>query len=552
MTTNDDMNSQAGPAEYVVTLGELEGEDGVRRAAVFFGKGKETTRPVVGSTSIELPMNAGIVEGFRRLQKALQDLPKEATDRLAVSCNIERVELIAILERLAAEMRALEGDAGEPKPKRQQRPRRPIRDALQIGSGPGERALHRIFWHKDLLQIGPDSPYPRAVFRLGRQEVAVELSPPEAEGTLLLPEQEAILSAKMGEMAQRLGPTDAAVFCILQDLWIQTARHPDERVLCHVDYLLEMRGLQPRRNQAGRAGGYRPEERAEAIAALNRLRHMAFEVDYQVRQGTAKNARMTPVRRRGRAIEVSDTVGVGQGRLELEPGRPSYELRAFLFAPGPVLAATLMGNQEVGRQVAVLNRRALCYHPTKQSLELALALYLATLWRCGNRDGVGVRRLTPRTILDAIGAEVNRRDPSRTLQKLEAALDTLHQDGLIAGWEWDPTRWDAAAFHAERRHAPGWVDAWLQAACVLIEPPAEVAQAYAAIPQPTRPAPALPATTQSDLGTRLRERRRALGMTGLQAAEQIGLDRTLLGHIEAGRRRPSKDAAAKIRAWLEG
>jgi len=553
MTTNDDMNSQAGPAEYVVTLGELEGEDGVRRAAVFFGKGKETTRPVVGSTSIELPMNAGIVEGFRRLQKALQDLPKEATDRLAVSCNIERVELIAILERLAAEMRALEGDAGEPKPKRQQRPRRPIRDALQIGSGPGERALHRIFWHKDLLQIGPDSPYPRAVFRLGQQEeVAVELSPPEAEGTLLLPEQEAILSAKMGEMAQRLGPIDAAVFCILQDLWIQTARHPDERVLCHVDYLLEMRGLQPRRNQAGRAGGYRPEERAEAIAALNRLRHMAFEVDYQVRQGTAKNARMTPVRRRGRAIEVSDTVGVGQGRLELEPGRPSYELRAFLFAPGPVLAATLMGNQEVGRQVAVLNRRALCYHPTKQSLELALALYLATLWRCGNRDGVGVRRLTPRTILDAIGAEVNRRDPSRTLQKLEAALDTLHQDGLIAGWEWDPTRWDAAAFHAERRHAPGWVDAWLQAACVLIEPPAEVAQAYAAIPQPTRPAPALPATTQSDLGTRLRERRRALGMTGLQAAEQIGLDRTLLGHIEAGRRRPSKDAAAKIRAWLEG
>lgn len=556
MTTNDDMNSQAGRQDnatnYVVTLGELAGEDGVRRATVFFGK-KDGTESPVGDTSIELPMNSGIVEGFRRLQKALQDLPKEVQDRLAVSCNIEREALIAILERLNAEMRALEGDAGEPKPKRRQRPKTPIRDALRIGSGPGDRVLHHIFWHKDLLQIGPDSPYPRAVFRLGQQEeVAVELSPPEAEGTLLLPEQEAILSAKMGEMAQRLGPTDAAVFCILQDLWIQTARHPDERVLCHVDYLLEMRGLQPRRNQAGRAGGYRPEERAEAIAALNRLRHMAFEVDYQVRQGTAKNARMTPVRRRGRAIEVSDTVGVGQGRLELEPGRPSYELRAFLFAPGPVLAATLMGNQEVGRQVAVLNRRALCYNPQKKSLELALALYLATLWRCGSRDGVGVRRLTPGTILEAVGVAVDQRHPARTLQSLEAALNTLHNDRLIAGWEWDDTRWNSVAFYNEKRHAPGWVDAWLKAACVLIEPPAEVAQAYAAIPPPTRPYPALPATNPSDLGTRLRERRRALGMTGLQAAEQMGLDRTLLGHIEAGRRRPSKDAAAKIRAWLEG
>jgi len=313
-----------------------------------------------------------------------------------------------------------------------------------------------------------------------------------------------------------------------------------------------MRGLKPRRNQDGRAGGYRPEERAEAIAAVNRLRHLAFEVEYQMREGRGKTARLTSVRRRGRALEVSDTVDLGQGRLEFEPGSRQYELRAFLFSPGPVLAATLMGNQEVGRQVAVLNRRALCYHPTKHPLELAIALYLATLWRCGaSRDGAGVRRLTPRAILEAVGVEVDRRDPSRTFRRLEAALNTLHEDRLIAGWEWDDTRWNSVAFYAERRHAPGWVDAWLQAACVLIEPPAEVARAYSDIPPPARPTPALPATIPSDLGTRLRERRLALGMTGLQAAEQMGLDRTLLGHIEAGRRRPSKGAAAKILAWLE-
>lgn len=502
--------------------------------------------PAPEGLSIEVQRGDSSLESAMKLARALKRLRPED---IAAHVSIEREAFVAMLERWIAQDREQKRERDKPA----RRQRIPVRDEMQIGSGHGDRLLHHVFCHKDLLRVGPDSPFPRAVFRWQKQEVAVELSPPEAEGTLLLPEQEALLATKMGEMAQRLGAVDAVVFCILQDLWIQKARHPDERILCHVDYLLEMRGLKPRRNQDGRAGGYRPEERAKAIAAVNRLRHLAFEVEYQMREGRGKTARLTSVRRRGRALEVSDTVDLGQGRLEFEPGSRQYELRAFLFSPGPVLAATLMGNQEVGRQVAVLNRRALCYNPQKQSLELALALYLAMLWRCGaSRDGVGVRRLTPGAILDAVGVAVDKRHPARTLQSLEAALDTLHKDGLIAGWEWDPTRWDAAAFHAERRHAPGWVDTWLQAACVLIEPPAEVAQAYAAIPPPARPTPALPATIPSDLGTRLRERRLALGMTGLQAAEQMGLDRTLLGHIEAGRRRPSKGAAAKILAWLKG
>jgi DNA-binding XRE family transcriptional regulator len=529
--------------------GQTTDDTGQKRIGVWIQRDDE---PTPEGLSLELmeERECSLKEGFLRLARALKGLRPED-----IVAHVDRDTFLQALDRLEAEVQALEGfveePGPEPRPKRRQRPKTPIRDVLQVGSGHGDRLLHHVFCHKGLLQVGPDSPFPRVVFRWQKQEVAVELSPPEAEGTLLLPEQEAILATKMGEMAQRLGAVDAAVFCILQDLWIQTARHPDERVLCHVDYLLEMRGLKPRRNQDGRAGGYRPEDRAEAIAAVNRLRHLAFDVEYQVREGRGKTARLTSVRRRGRALEVSDTMDLGQGRLEFEPGSRQYELRAFLFSPGPVLAATLMGNQEVGRQVAALNRRALCYNPQKQGLELALALYLATLWRCGaSKNGVGVRRHTPGAILEAVGVEVDRRHPSRTLQSLEAALNTLHKDGLIAGWEWDDTRWNSVDFYTERRHAPGWVDAWLQAACVLIEAPAEVAQAYSTIP-PARPAPALPATIPSDLGTRLRERRLALGMTGLQAAEQMGIDRTLLGHIETGRRRPSKGAATKILAWLE-
>jgi len=529
--------------------GQTTDDTGQKRIGVWIQRDDE---PAPEGLSLELmeERECSLKEGFLRLARVLKGLRPED-----IVAHVDRETFLLALERLEAELEA-EGQEREREQKRDKPARRqriPVRDAMQIGSGFGEQAIHRICFHSHLLQTGPDNPYPRATFRLGRQEVAVELSPPEAEGTLLLPEQEALLAAKMGQMAQRLGGMDAALFCILQDLWIQKASHPDERVLCNVDYLLEARGIKPRRNSDDRSGGYRPEQRAETIAALNRLRHLAFDVDYLVRQKKGKKSSLVSVRRHGRAIEVSDTIGLGQGQLDLEPGRPQYELRAFLFAPGPTLAATLMGNQEVGRQVAHLNRRALCYDLKKQSLELALALYLATLWRCGaSRDGVGVRRLKPETIMEAVGLEVDQRQPSRTLQSLEKALDTLQNDGLIAGWEWDCERWDAAAFHSEKRHAPGWVNAWKSAACVLIEPPAEVAQAYEDLALPSaRPAPALPATTQSNLGTRLRERRIALGMTGLQAAEQMGLNRTLLGHIEAGRRRPSKNAAARIRAWLE-
>lgn len=525
-----------------LTWGQMVDDAGNTRIGLWLHHAAD--EPAPEGLSIEVQRGESSLESAMKLARALKGLRPED---IAAHVSIEREAFVAMLERWIAQDREQKRERDKPA----RRQRIPVRDEMQIGSGFGEQAIHRICFHSHLLQTGPDNPYPRATFRLGRQEVTVELSPPEAEGTLLLPEQEALLATKMGQMAQRIGGMDAALFCILQDLWIQKASHPDERVLCNVDYLLEARGIKPRRNSDDRSGGYRPEQRAETIAALNRLRHLTFDVDYLVRQKKGKKSSLVSVRRHGRAIEVSDTIGLGQGQLDLEPGRPQYELRAFLFSPGPVLAATLMGNQEVGRQVAALNRRALCYNPQKQGLELALALYLATLWRCGaSKNGVGVRRHTPGAILEAVGVEVDRRHPSRTLQSLEAALNTLHKDGLIAGWEWDDTRWNSVDFYTERRHAPGWVDAWLQAACVLIEAPAEVAQAYSTIP-PARPAPALPATIPSDLGTRLRERRLALGMTGLQAAEQMGIDRTLLGHIETGRRRPSKGAATKILAWLE-
>ncbi|MBX9976255.1 helix-turn-helix domain-containing protein [Cytobacillus firmus] len=40
------------------------------------------------------------------------------------------------------------------------------------------------------------------------------------------------------------------------------------------------------------------------------------------------------------------------------------------------------------------------------------------------------------TPLEAIGAEINERTPSRTRDRLEKALDSLHEEGLIGSWHY--------------------------------------------------------------------------------------------------------------------
>jgi len=275
----DDDRDQTGSTEQPKkpTALLLECWRGETRQAQVFWVDADHIVPEGTSVVLELQPGEGLLQAAKRIADGLQ-FPQTAEQWRSLGLLPEALPTLrqALLEAIEAAERGaphkVTGDLvsrlvivaheEEPsKPKRDKPARRqriPVRDEMQIGSGFGEQAIHRICFHSHLLQTGPDNPYPRATFRLGRQEVTVELSPPEAEGTLLLPEQEALLATKMGQMAQRIGGMDAALFCILQDLWIQKASHPDERVLCNVDYLLEARGIKPRRNSDDRSGGYRP------------------------------------------------------------------------------------------------------------------------------------------------------------------------------------------------------------------------------------------------------------------------------------------------------
>ena len=126
---------------------------------------------------------------------------------------------------------------------------------------------------------------------------------------------------------------------------------------------------------------------------------------------------------------------------------------------------------------------------------------------------------------------------------MEKALDTLLQDRVIAAWQYD--RWEESL--VTRR---GWAPHWLQAT-ILIEPPESIRVTYQRLTRYEAPArPALPVPTS--LGERLKRYRKALGLTQLQAAEQLGISPSYLNRLEQGNRgkKPSPGVQRAINTWL--
>ena len=185
----------------------------------------------------------------------------------------------------------------------------------------------------------------------------------------------------------------------------------------------------------------------------------------------------------------------------------------------------------------------MAYDPYRQTWEKRLARYLSYQWRCRAHNGDYLQPFRVATLLDAAGAELDRRDPARTRARLEKALDTLLQDRVIAAWQYD--RWEE---HLVTRR--GWAPHWLQTT-ILIEPPESIRGTYQRLARhETTAQPALPAPASLD--ERLKRHRKALGLTQLQAAEQLGISPSYLNRLEQGNRGKKLSLAVQrtIDTWL--
>ena len=201
-----------------------------------------------------------------------------------------------------------------------------------------------------------------------------------------------------------------------------------------------------------------------------------------------------------------------------------------------------------GNQTTLLSAMALKYDPYRQVWEKRLARYVSWQWRSTAGDARARRPFHVDALLDAAGKEIDPRRPAVTRERLEKALDTLEEDGVIASWHYE--RWDDTL----ARHR-GWMEDW-RSCTVLIAPPSVVTDH---LQSPARePALALPADALAQperLGERIRARRVALGLNQSQAAAALGASQGYISKLERGKltdETPSPAFRKRLGDWLAG
>jgi DNA-binding XRE family transcriptional regulator len=221
-----------------------------------------------------------------------------------------------------------------------------------------------------------------------------------------------------------------------------------------------------------------------------------------------------------RAFVITDLLG--QLRLD-----GFVDVEKFIFRPGEVFAHFLAGP---GRQTALLSAKALAYDPYRQTWEKRLTRYLSWQWRCEARTGDYLQPFAVTTLLTAVGHPVNRRRLTWQRARLEKALDTIQHDQVLAAWQ----------------YAQEHVD-WPKST-ILIEPPDAIREQYQHLEQLEAPRRRLVQAPDA-LGARLKRRRQALGLSQIQAAEQLGLHQGHFSRLERGHVTPSPAVRARLETW---
>lgn len=429
-------------------------------------------------------------------------------------------------------------------PERVETPRPNVPPELAPAIGPasppllstgGAAVFHELRAHlrPGAFQERDGHPWPVAPINAPTAKGQIELKPPMLDSFPAIPAEElAALAAEMVKQASELSPLEADMLDALCHEWIMQARTPDARAVVGIDKLLKHRGIKPKKGGNGRRGGYEPEQRREIINALARLQSIWLdfaELDTYVNNG-GKSKKTRKTRRAIKSRAFIFTTFIGQQRLD-----GSLDVDTVTFSLGELLALFLWGQE--GRQTALLSAKALHYDPYREGPEKALCRYLSWQWKVRVNGGTYLCPYRVATLLENAGLPLNERKPTRTLARLEKALDTLRRDGVITSW-----RYESWAIGDTPAH--GWAPLWLQA-LVIIEPPDAITTHYI---EHIRGA-ALVEVAGASLPERLRATRARLGLSQAAAAEACDMPQQTYSRAERGAG-VTPENAAKLEAWL--
>jgi hypothetical protein len=224
-----------------------------------------------------------------------------------------------------------------------------------------------------------------------------------------------------------------------------------------------------------------------------------------------------------RAFIITDLMG--QLRLD-----GFVDVEKFIFRPGQVFAHFLAGP---GRQTALISAKALQYDPYLQTWEKRLTRYISWQWRCEAQSGNYLQPFMVTTLLTAVGHPVNRRRLAWQRERLEKTLDTIQHDHIIAAWQY------------AQEH-----DDWPKST-ILVEPPEPIREQYHHLEQHEIFQRRLVKASHA-LGTRLKSRRQVLGLSQLQAAEQLSLHQGYYSRLERDHVTPSLKVRRRLETWCAG
>lgn len=330
--------------------------------------------------------------------------------------------------------------------------------------------------------------------------------------------------ALMSEKVMAMDDLTADVFDIIMGKWLKEAKHFEAMVNISIDDFLRMRGLKTKLGGSGRRGGYHENQRKEIARQIDALSYTWItvqEMDFIEIIGGKR--RLNKWRQESRALVLSSRFGrIGNDG--------STKVQGWRVRPGDIFAKFLFGP---GRQTAMLSLKALHYDPYRQTCEKRIARYLAWLWRIEKTVSEGI---SVKAILEGIKKELDLRNPARTKEKFEAALDRLEDDKVISGWQYESPDENIIG-------RPCWLRKWLEWK-VIIEPPEEVLEKYKKIKSPKKDEKGF-----SLQGEEIKKIRKEKGLKIIQAAEEIGISVGSLSKIERGEK-TSKKLAQKINKWL--
>ena len=358
------------------------------------------------------------------------------------------------------------------------------------------------------------------------------MQPADVEPSILYGPELAKWQAKMLEYAHNhLDDMTADIYDAIMVEWMDRAKYPEQMVMITLDQIMEYRALKPMMDKEGRRKGHRREDKEKIDQRVMAMTRVFIKFDeVTVTEEKDGKRRQKKIQAEGPLLQVDVKYSEKQ-----DDGKA--EVLGYHCRPGLPIAMGLYGP---GRVTARMARMALEMDPYRERYEKRLLRYLAYLWRTRQAKGDYNQGIKVSTILEAIGLEVEKKNPARTKERLEAALDRLKERGAIADWEYEGG--DEAIVGTR-----GWAGKWLDWR-VAVEPPAFIMDHYRAKinnPEPKRPA--LPA---GELREAIREARKERGLTIAQAAEEIGISKSMLSMIENGRAKIGPRVRPKIEKWL--